>query len=78
MWKSCGSPSESHLKIDNNSFIIKFFDFELDINDLEKAKFFIGKIMKILGEKLQMTKFFIEPCIAQLREDLNKKSKEKK
>jgi hypothetical protein len=80
--KVCGKavvpPSESHLKIDNNSFIIKFFDFELDINDLEKAKFFIGKIMKILGEKLQMTKFFIEPCIAQLREDLNKKSKEKK
>ena len=80
--KVCGKavvpPSESHLKIDNNSFIIKFFDFELDINDLEKAKFFIGKIMKILGEKLQMTKFFIEPCIAQLREDLNKKCKEKK
>jgi hypothetical protein len=80
--KVCGKavvpPSESHLKIDNNNFIIKFFDFELDINDLENAKFFIGKIMKILGEKLQMTKFFIEPCLAQLREDLKKKSKEKK
>ena len=80
--KICGKavvpPSESHLKIDNNNFIVKFFDFELDINDLENAKFFIGKIMKIFGEKLQMTKLFIEPCIAQLREDLNKKTKEKK
>ena len=80
--KVCGKavvpPSEFHLKIDNNNFIIKFFDFELDINDLENAKYFVGKIMKILGEKLQMTKLFIEPCIAQLREDLNKKNIEKK
>ena len=36
--------------------------------------------MKILEEKLNMTKLFIEPCISQLREDLNKinKNNEKK
>ena len=71
-------PPEFQIRIDPNIFKIRFFDFEFEINDLENSKFFIGKTMNILEEKLKMTKLFIEPCLAQLREDLNKKNKEKK
>ena len=74
--KVCGKgiipPSEFQFRIDENMMKVKFFDFEFEINDLTNAKFLMSKIMKILEEKLNMTKLFIEPCISQLREDLNK------
>ena len=70
-------PCEFEFRIDSNIIKFKFFDFEFDITDLNNAKFFMSKIMKVLEEKLKMTKLFIEPCISQLREDLNK-SKNKK
>ena len=79
--KVCGKgvipPCEFEFRIDSNIIKFKFFDFEFDITDLNNAKFFMSKIMKVLEEKLKMTKLFIEPCISQLREDLNK-SKNKK
>ena len=77
--KVCGKgiipPSEFKFRIYENIMKVKFFDFEFEINDLTNAKFLISKIMKILEEKLNMTKLFIEPCISQLREDLNKTNK---
>jgi len=77
--KVCGKgvipPCEFEFRIDSNIIKFKFFDFEFDITDLNNAKFFVSKIMKVLEEKLNMTKLFIEPCISQLREDLNKKKK---
>ena len=51
---------------------IKFFDFDFEINDLVNAKFLMSRIFKIIQEKLNMTKLFIEPCISKIREDLNK------
>ena len=65
-------PSEFQFIISPNIIKIKFFDFEFEINDLENAKFLLSKIYNIFEEKLKMTKLFIEPCIAQMREDLNK------
>ena len=65
-------PSEFQFRVDSDNMKIKFFDFDFEINDLANTKFLISKIMKIFEEKLKMTKLFIEPCIAQLRDDLNK------
>ena len=80
--KVCGKglipPCEFEFRIDPNIIKFKFFDFEFDINDIQNAKFFMSKILKIFEEKLKMTKLFIEPCISQMREDLNKINKSKK
>ena len=80
--KVCGKgvipPSEFQFRIDSNIIKIKFFDFGFEINDLENTKFFISKLFQIFEEKLKMTKLFIEPCISQLREELNNNNKNKK
>ena len=67
-------PLEFQFRLDSNIMKIKFFDFDFEINDLVNAKFLISRIFKIMEEKLNMTKLFIEPCISKIREDLNKKS----
>ena len=80
--KVCGKgvipPSEFQFRVDSNNIKIKFFDFEFEINDLTNAKFLMTRIMKIFEEKLNMTKLFIEPCITQLRDELNKTKKKNK
>ena len=70
-------PLELQFSISPNLIKIKFFDFEFEINDLENAKFLLSKIFKIFEEKLKMTKLFLEPCISQIREDLNKNNNKK-
>ena len=80
--KVCGKgvipPCEFEFRIDSNMIKFKFFDFEFDINDVQNAKYFMSRIIKVLEEKLKMTKLFIEPCISKLREDLTKVNKKTK
>ena len=63
-------------KLDPNKIGIKFFDFEIEIEDLEDMKHILSQIWKIIQDKLKMAQLFIEPCLAQARLDLEKKEKE--
>ena len=75
--KYCGKgiipSSEFQLRIEPNLFKFNFFDFEFELNNLENTKMFISNIMKIFEEKLKEKKLFINPCISQIRSDINKK-----
>ena len=79
--KICGKfiipPPEFHLNMDLNKVGIKLFDLELEMSELENTKYMMVKIIKILEEKLKMTKIFIEPCVAQLRNELEKNTDKK-
>ena len=61
-----------NFKLTENLIYIKFFDFEFEINDLGKTKIFLNTIMKIMEEKLQTTKIFIEPCLIQYKIEMEK------
>ena len=61
-----------NFKLTENLIYIKFFDFEFEINDLGKTKIFLNTIMKIMEEKLQSTKIFIEPCLIQYKIEMEK------
>ena len=69
-------PPEFCFKLDLDKISIKFFDFEFEIEDLEDIKHVLSQIWKLIQEKLNVAKLFIEPCLAQARIDL--KNKEKK
>ena len=75
--KVCGKgyipPAELRFVIDQNIIKVNFFDFEFEINDLKNGKVFLSKIINIFEEKLNMAKLFIQPCMAKLREDQEKK-----
>ena len=64
-------------KLDPYKIGVKFFDFEIEIEDLEDMKQILSQIWKIIQDKLKIAKLFIEPCLAQARLDLEKNEKEK-
>ena len=62
-------------KLDPNKIGIKFFDFEFEIEDLDDIKHIMTQVKKIIQDKIQVAKLFIEPCLIQARLDLEKKQK---
>ena len=64
-------------KLDPYKIGVKFFDFEIEIEDIEDMKQILSQIWKIIQDKLKIAKLFIEPCLAQARLDLEKNEKEK-
>ena len=70
-------PLEFCFKLEHDKIFIKFFDFELEIEDLEDIKHILSQIWKIINEKLTLVRLFIEPCLSQVRIDLENKQKEK-
>ncbi len=60
-------------KLDPDKIGIKFFDFEFEIEDLEDIKHIMSQIWKIIQDKIKVAQLFIEPCLAQVRHDLEKK-----
>ena len=62
-------------KLDPNKIGIKFFDFEFEIEDLDDIKHIMTQVKKIIQDKIQVAKLFIEPCLMQARLDLEKKQK---
>jgi hypothetical protein len=66
-------------KLDPDKIGIKFFDFEFEIEDLEDIKHIMSQIWKIIQDKIKVAQLFIEPCLAQVRNDLeNKKTLQEK
>ena len=70
-------PPEFCFKLDPDKIAIKFFDFEFDIEDLDDIKLIMSQIWKIIQEKLKIAKLFIEPCLSQVRIELENKEREK-
>ena len=67
---------EFKFKIDTSKISIKFFDFEFEIEDLDDIKFIMTRIYKIIEEKLKTAKLLIEPCFAQVRNEMEKNEKQ--
>jgi hypothetical protein len=59
-------------KLNKQIIIINFFDFEFEINDLRNSKELINTVLKILGDKLKSSTIFIEPCLIQMKNELEK------
>ena len=68
---------ELYFKLDSDKVSIKLFDFEFEVEDLDDIKNVMSIIWKIIQEKIQVAKLFIEPCLSQARLDLEKMEKEK-
>ena len=66
-----------NLSLTLSRIFIKFFDFEFEINDLENSKNLMTTLLKILEEKLKTTTIFIEPCLKELRSEMDKKNHNK-
>ena len=67
---------EFKFKIDTSKISIKFFDFEFEIEDLDDIKFIMTRIYKIIEEKIKTAKLLIEPCFAQVRNEMEKNEKQ--
>ena len=62
-----------NFKLTNSLIYIKFFDFEFEINDLANTKLFLNTLMKITEQKLKSVNIFIEPCLIQIKSEIEKK-----
>ena len=69
---------EFSFKLDPDKIGIKFFDFEIEIEDLDDFKHIMTQTWKIIQDKIKVAKLFIEPCLAQARIDLEKKQNKQK
>ena len=67
---------EFYFRLDPNKIGIKFFDLEIEIEDLEDIKHILSQIWVIIQDKLRITKLFIEPSLAQARLEMEKDEKE--
>ena len=63
-------------KLTLSRIFVKFFDFEFEINDLENSKNLMTTLFKILEEKLKTSTIFIEPCLRELRAEIEKKTQD--
>ena len=64
-----------NFKLTTKIIYVKFFDFEFEINDLTNTKVFLNTFMKIMEDKLKSTKIFIEPCLIQMKTEMENNNK---
>ena len=62
-------------KLTSSLIYVKLFDFEFEINDLGNTKNLLNTLMKIMEEKLKTTKIFIEPCLIQMKAEMENNNK---
>ena len=68
---------EFYFKLDFNKVDLKLFDFEIELEDLDDIKYILLQIIKILKDKIKTVKLFIEPCLSDIRINLEQKEKQK-
>ena len=77
--KYCGKAiipnPQFNFKINHSNINLKLYDFELDFSDLENANILFKTIHNIFEEKLKYSKILIEPCLLQIRNDMEQKYK---
>ena len=64
---------ELYFKLDFDKIDIKIFDFEVELEDLEDVKYILLEIWKIIKDKINVAKLFIEPCLTDIRINLEQK-----
>ena len=64
---------ELYFKLDFDKIDIKIFDFEVELEDLEDVKYILLQIWKIIKDKISVAKLFIEPCLTDIRINLEQK-----
>ena len=62
-------------KLTSSLIYVKLFDFEFEINDLGNTKNLLNTLMKIMEDKLKTTKIFIEPCLIQMKAEMENNNK---
>ena len=67
---------ELYFKLDFDKFDIKIFDFEIELEDLDDMKHILLQIWKIIQDKINITKLFIEPCLTEIRSNLEQKQRD--
>ena len=79
--KFCGKaiiPSpQFNFKINHSNISFKLYDFEIDFNDLDNANILFKTLHNILEEKFKYTKILIEPCLQEIKLNIENKEKEK-
>jgi len=68
---------EFYFKLDFNKVDLKLFDFEIELEDLDDFKYILLQMVKILKDKIKIAKLFIEPCLSDIRFNLEQKEKQK-
>ena len=81
--KICGKaimPSPMfNFKVNTSNINFKLYDFEFEIKDLDNAKLLFRALHNILEDKFKMTQLLIEPCMSQIKKEIEiKESKIKK
>ena len=78
--KICGKaimPSPMfNFKVCSSNISFKLYDFEFDIDDLDNTKLLFKTLHTILEDKFKMTQLLIEPCMQQIKKDIEKREKE--
>jgi len=64
---------ELYFKLDFDKIDIKLFDFEVELEDLEDIKYILLQIWKIIKDKINVVQLFIEPCLTDIRTNLEQK-----
>ena len=67
---------ELYFKLDFNKIDVKLFDFEFELEDLEDIKYILLQIWKIIQDKINVAKLFIEPCLTEIRNNLEQKQRD--
>ena len=62
---------ELYFKLDFDKIDIKLFDFEIELEDLDDMKYILLQVWKIIQDKINIAKLFIEPCLTDIRNNLN-------
>ena len=78
--KICGKaimPSPMfNFKVNPSNISFKLYDFEFEIEDLDNTKLLFKTLHTILEDKFKMAKLLIEPCMSQIKKELQKKQNE--
>ena len=67
-------PPELYFKLSSDKFDIKFFEFEVEIEDFDDVKYILLRIYKIIQDKINIAKIFLEPCLSNIRQNLEEKN----
>ena len=78
--KICGKaimpPPTFNLMFNSSKISFKLFDFEFEIEDLDNTKLLFKTLHTILEDKFKMAQLLIEPCLTQIRKELEQKENE--
>jgi hypothetical protein len=67
---------ELYFKLDFDKIDLKLFEFEIELEDLEDIKYILLKIRKTIQDKIKICKLFIEPCIKDIRFNMEQKARD--